>query len=301
MFFRYLGRCRAVLQLAAKRAATGTEGQGTTETGAYTLNGDTTFSHGDARNADSTFVIPSENEWYKAAYYKGKGISAGYWTYPTQSNAAPSNALSGSGTNNANFPNPGYTDPTNYVTPVGAFAASPGPYGTYDQGGDVYQWSDTLVHGSNPVERVVRGGSWANGTLVSSFRGTVATTYTYADMGFRVADVPESGDANLDGRVDINDLTIVLSNFGKTTGMSWETGDFNGDGTVDINDLTIVLASFGEPPAQPSAAVPPCPSPAPSRSCSPVLAGCPLSPGGDDTSRSANRRRSPWRTAPCAV
>ena len=46
--------------------------------------------------------------------------------------------------------------------------------------------------------------------------------------------------------MDINDLTIVLSNFGKTTGMSWETGDFNGDGTVDINDLTIVLASFGE-------------------------------------------------------
>ena len=42
------------------------------------------------------------------------------------------------------------------------------------------------------------------------------------------------GDANLDGRVDINDLTIVLSNFGQTTGMSWATGDFNGDGRVDI-------------------------------------------------------------------
>ena len=54
------------------------------------------------------------------------------------------------------------------------------------------------------------------------------------------------GDANLDGRVDINDLTIVLSNFGKTTGMSWTTGEFAGDGTVDINDLTIVLAHFGQ-------------------------------------------------------
>ena len=54
------------------------------------------------------------------------------------------------------------------------------------------------------------------------------------------------GDANGDGRVDVNDLTIVLSNFGKTTGMSWGTGDFNGDGKTDINDLTIVLSGYGQ-------------------------------------------------------
>jgi hypothetical protein len=53
------------------------------------------------------------------------------------------------------------------------------------------------------------------------------------------------GDANLDGKVDINDLTVVLTNYGKSTGMSWTTGDFIGDGTVDINDLTIVLAHYG--------------------------------------------------------
>ena len=52
------------------------------------------------------------------------------------------------------------------------------------------------------------------------------------------------GDGNLDGRVDINDLTIVLSHFGQT-GATWSTGDFVGDGHVDINDLTIVLSSFG--------------------------------------------------------
>ena len=51
------------------------------------------------------------------------------------------------------------------------------------------------------------------------------------------------GDAVGDGRVDINDLTIVLTDFGKT-GMTWNTGDFNGDGRVDINDLTVVLANF---------------------------------------------------------
>ena len=54
------------------------------------------------------------------------------------------------------------------------------------------------------------------------------------------------GDAILNGKVDINDLTIVLSHFGQTTGMNWGTGDFNDDGKVDINDLTTVLSHFGQ-------------------------------------------------------
>ena len=53
------------------------------------------------------------------------------------------------------------------------------------------------------------------------------------------------GDANFDGRVDINDLTIVLANYGRTR-MAWAQGEFTGDGAVDINDLTIVLANYGK-------------------------------------------------------
>ena len=53
------------------------------------------------------------------------------------------------------------------------------------------------------------------------------------------------GDANGDGKVDINDLTIVLAHYGQT-GMGWAQGEFTGDGTVDINDLTIVLANYGQ-------------------------------------------------------
>ena len=37
---------------------------------------------------------------------------------------------------------------------------------------------------------------------------------------------PEPGDANGDGKMDINDLTIVLTNFG-TSGRTWSQGDFN--------------------------------------------------------------------------
>ena len=71
---------------------------------------------------------------------------------------------------------------------------------------------------------------------------------------------PLPGDANLDGKVDINDLTIVLSHYGQS-GMTWTEGEFTGDGTVDINDLTIVLAHYNTPPPRPPAAPAAVPEP----------------------------------------
>ena len=70
---------------------------------------------------------------------------------------------------------------------------------------------------------------------------------------------PLAGDANLDGTVDINDLTIVLTNFGRS-GMAWNEGDFNGNGNVDVNDLTIVLSNYGATAGSPSPAAVPEPS-----------------------------------------
>jgi len=177
---------------------TGTEGSGTTETGAYTLNGATTNAALMAitRNAGATDFIPSENEWYKAAYYNPSNAS--YWLYPTKSNTAPSNVLSAIGTNNANYfdyygtGNGGYTDPTNYLTPVGAFAASPGPYGTYDMGGDIFQWNEANISGSS---RGLRGGGWLSDSsfLASSGRISGYPSYESGPVGFRVASVPEPG------------------------------------------------------------------------------------------------------------
>jgi formylglycine-generating enzyme len=173
------------------------EGTGTTETGAYTLNGSISDSALIliARNtAVASYFIPTEKEWYKAAYYKGNGTAAGYWTYPTKSNAAPVNILSSTGTNNVNFydyyhtGNGGCTDPTNYLTTVGRFAGSPGPYGTYDQGGDVWQWNETAVTTSG---RGLRGGSYLSdsNSLAASYRNNVNPTDALDNIGFRVASV----------------------------------------------------------------------------------------------------------------
>jgi formylglycine-generating enzyme required for sulfatase activity len=175
----------------------GSEGAGTTETGSYTLNGATSSAALMAvrRNANANYVIPTEDEWYKAAYYKGGGINAGYWAYPTKSNTAPINTLPDTG-NHANFydyydtGNGGYTDPTNYLTVVGAFAASPGPYGTYDMGGDVGQWNEANISAS--VRGLLGGSYYGNGDyLASSTRSDCTPLFEYTNVGFRVAEVPE--------------------------------------------------------------------------------------------------------------
>ena len=141
---RLLGDSARFVNWLANGQLTGPEGKNTTETGTYTLSGATSTLAlmQVTRNPGSTWVLPNVNEWYKASFYVGGGTNAGYWTYATQSNTPPSNVLSATGTNNANFYDNGSTAPTG-LTPVGAFAASPGPYGTYDMGGDVWQWNET--------------------------------------------------------------------------------------------------------------------------------------------------------------
>jgi formylglycine-generating enzyme required for sulfatase activity len=171
------------------------EGIGTTETGAYTLNGSNTPSAllGVTRNAAADYFIPSENEWYKAAYYVGGGTNAGYWQYPTKSNSAPGNVLSTTGSNNANY---GSADPTNCLTPVGYFAGSPGPYGTFDQGGELYQWTDTPISAYGYPGFAMMGSAWDmdGGYLQSDntvWPWTPDPAAQYYFSGFRVAEAPE--------------------------------------------------------------------------------------------------------------
>ena len=59
------------------------QGEGDTETGAYTINGYTGFDQAPIiRNSNAKWFLPSEDEWYKAAYYdSNKPGGAGYYKY----------------------------------------------------------------------------------------------------------------------------------------------------------------------------------------------------------------------------
>lgn len=174
------------------------QGDGDTETGAYSLN---EYMGNDGqtirRNPGAKWFIPSENEWYKAAYYdpnkRGKTI---YWDYPTRSDAPPNRDYAGS--NAANFNMDTFLDPVNFRTEVGVFANAGSAYGTFDQGGNVLEWTEDVLQGFN---RCLRGGSFWFGTedLRASYRDFNApgTSGRGDHIGFRVAGVVMDGNGKI--------------------------------------------------------------------------------------------------------
>ncbi|MEX1110448.1 MAG: SUMF1/EgtB/PvdO family nonheme iron enzyme, partial [Chthoniobacterales bacterium] len=156
----------------------------------------TLWSSGDAwqaggenlyRNKDAFYFLPSENEWYKAAYYNPDG--ANYFDYPTGSDTAPTAVASGTSPGTAVYG--GAAGPA-IVDSAGGLS----PYGTMGQGGNVFEWNESAFDGTNSSSsggRAIRGGDWGNTetTLRSSFRLSGDPAGEDGFSGFRVASVPE--------------------------------------------------------------------------------------------------------------
>ena len=170
----------------------------TTEDGAYALNGYTGADGSSiTRKPGAKFFIPTENEWYKAAYHKNDGVTGNYWDYPAKSDAVPINSLPDPG-NHANYYDTFHTGNSDYSigapyyrTEVGIYANSASPYSTFDQGGNVWEWNETVVTGSF---RGLRGGGWntfydGSNPLASDFRHREDPTLLGPDIGFRIASV----------------------------------------------------------------------------------------------------------------
>jgi hypothetical protein len=53
------------------------------------------------------------------------------------------------------------------------------------------------------------------------------------------------GDANCDGTVDVDDIVVVVLNWGPCRPGAWPCeGDVNGDGTVDVDDVVAVVIGW---------------------------------------------------------
>lgn len=238
------------------------QGDGDTETGAYTLLGNRPIpTNGDeiTRNPGARVFIPSEDEWYKAAYHKNDGATDNYWKYPFPTDElpvsdqppgsdAPNPAFTGNfrlnDGNDATPYNDGYAvtaSPdfdyhTNYMTDVGAYTSSSSAYGTFDQAGNVYEWAEDF---RDEQYRGLWGGSFNNGLGIISSTPPIKPRFAYQGgdlMGFRVAAILDTlvGDFNSDGRLDIEDLDLLSETLRVGGGSEF---DLNADGRLDTEDL----------------------------------------------------------------
>lgn len=151
---------------------------------AWQLGGENLYRHKDAH-----YFLPTENEWYKAAFYDGNlGV---YYDYPTGSDTAPTAVAGGTADGTAVFNQPLSPGPADVN-----FAGGLSPYGTMGQGGNLWEWMEGAYDGvsdSASEPRGYRGGRWGSPSEWLTSSATYSGIPTgEGDLGFRVAAiVPE--------------------------------------------------------------------------------------------------------------
>jgi sulfatase modifying factor 1 len=138
------------------------------------------------RNSLAKYVLPSVDEWYKAAYYDP--VAGVYYHYPTGSNTAPTAVASGTAAGTAVYQQITPAD----ITQAGGLS----PYGTMAQGGNAAEWNETVFdvfHAQVPKlgSRVARGGDYGNvaGELLSTGGLEFNPSSEFQNIGFRVVSV----------------------------------------------------------------------------------------------------------------
>lgn len=167
---------------------TGAQDNATTEDGAYTITPSGIANNNISRNVGATVFIPSEDEWYKAAYYDPNAML--YYNYPAGSDAA---TTCDAPTATANRANCFHFVSTNIVD-VGGYTGSASPNGTFDQGGNVWEWNETATglafHG-------IRGGRTRLDplSLAASERSDASNLGGDGTIGFRIAAIDPGAQA----------------------------------------------------------------------------------------------------------
>lgn len=235
------------------------------------------------RNSLARFVLPTADEWYKAAYYDPESES--YFDYAT-------------GTNEPHFASGNTLEDGVFVFGQMADSKQAGglsPYGTMGQTGNAAEWHEP------PLEPSV-GLAWAG--IADSLHQQMASQSHRASLptiGLRIVDLlienvvgdfdgdglltaddidllseqvrsasedlsfdlnsdgvldsldhaewveelanTSFGDSDLDGEVAFNDFLVFANNFEQPSG--WAGGDFDGNGMADFQDFLALAINFG--------------------------------------------------------
>jgi formylglycine-generating enzyme required for sulfatase activity len=255
----------------------GAQGPDTTEAGAYELYETELDSYFlTTRHINARWALPDHPEWKKAALYdRTRYGTGGYWVFATRSDEPPACSPADQ-TGNLLYPGPNvvnYMHVANWngstdgnVTTVGsAGPESASYYGTYDQNGNVGEWTEQLSRVADDMcGRVIWGGDWSTsdgGGGIPPLTIGFAPLAWYDDpnsmgghlvrgpkTGFRVVQLcPPAlpGDVTANGRVDSADLCTLLLHYGEEGNVSARSGDVDCDGDVDLSDLGTLLANYG--------------------------------------------------------
>jgi formylglycine-generating enzyme len=241
------------------------QGAGSTESGVYTLNGNTLVAiTRNLLNPNQVF-LPTQDEFIKAGYHQPAsqgGDTDSFWRFATRSNLSPFVAAA---TATGDIANPSATR-VNYnsdsdwngqngnVTTVGS-AGNTSFYGAFDMNGNVREWIETTAF--NQGFRGQMGGDFTSGFnanpnlvfgLDPAFVNFAVPTSEGSTLGFRFASpVPTPvcrADFNGDGFLDFFDYDVYVACFEGADCPPGKTADFNGDGFEDFFDYDEFVFAF---------------------------------------------------------
>lgn len=136
------------------------------------------------RNMFAQFWLATADEWYKAAYYSPElnNGAGGYYAYATQNNEAPAASMPTDTPNCANYD---HITGDMCTTIVGSYISSASHYGTFDQAGNVSEWTET-IDGQNLVRL---GGAYDSTSwhIRAAYSAATDPTVEMYNIGFRLA------------------------------------------------------------------------------------------------------------------